>query len=104
MKIHEEYKYDVRTIAAGATLDLTASAKGERIRWIQPIGYTCKLQLKERGIAATTASHYSTTGLFTGVDAECADFTPNLPLNVDKLYVASTSAPVRVFIVGDEVV
>jgi hypothetical protein len=104
MRIHEEYTYEVQTVAAGATVDFTSDPFNKRIRWIQPIGYTCQLQGKEKGYAAATIAHYSTTGAFTGVDAECADFTPNIPVNFDKLFVHSTSSPVRIFVVKDEVV
>ena len=106
MKTHEDYSYEPRTLipsGSGVVLDLSNDPLKRRIRWVFGIGGTCSVQGREKGYVDGSIVHYSTTGAYTGADAQSATIIGERFCNWDKIYVASTSSPVQVLLVTDEV-
>lgn len=100
MKTHEEYGYNVKTILANESY---VCENNERIRWVESVGLTASFQGRERGASDSTKNAWSSTGVWTGADAECKEISGKDWFNFDKIYVATGSA-VRIYIVSDEVV
>lgn len=103
MKIHQDFSYQMLTVLPTETLDCATISKGARIRFIQPVGIIAQINAREFGNEDSKKSAYSTTGLYTGADAQCADCDGKSIYNFDKIYVKTGSVPVRVGIVTDEI-
>lgn len=104
MNVHESFKYLMKTVLPTETFDCTKLGDKHRIRFIQPVGVLAKINAREYNNSDSDKSAYSTTGLYTGADAQCADCDGKSVYNFDKIYVATGSAPIRIGIVFDEVI
>lgn len=102
MKVFDEYKYDIVTVLPNTALDLEAEKKNRRVRYIEPVGSIASLQGREKGKASADIANFSSTGAYTGANAQCVSITGLRLANYDKVFVASTSAPVKAYIVNDE--